>query len=524
MLNERPIYLHCYYIILAFVQSLCHIYYAWDQVPIPIAKRTLKSTNEKTHPLEPLPNRIRKLVPIILQDALTRSVAVTVVGPFIYMLALRQPAWSWTLYFAKLFWNFPRSAAEPPGMVPPLHILLLIRTATSGTLLLIIWQTSNALFSNFLGEEPLKKGQPLSIESKDPNGSLINGLQAKRDIVKTFAFWELCLISQQFPDRRKMIFGDIDREGGAAWSQILNASTDLIKSINKRITEFQNPAITAPPQSPKNNGTVETSGSQVQTLPRIAAAPNDGNIFLSSPKPTTRQQRFESTFSTVAKSYGQSSDWTPAARTKARGFIDRAATAVLSPEQKKRLSSSAEELKLLTSPHIARGGQVDTGIHPLVQQIMRSPLGLAFQQTYPRRIRAIILGSPCGDLLPIVDAIESLTNLLVASLAEDQYGKVQADVSSVVRLFTETITSVESFASETGLEIHWTDVDFPAHTSHPDVKEKARKVEDIEIVLAALKNGLSQLLSAFRLYLNEIGLVGKELRLAREAAGVTDKT
>lgn len=67
----------------------------------------------------------------------------------------------------------------------------------------------------------------------------------------------------------------------------------------------------------------------------------------------------------------------------------------------------------------------------------------------------------------------------------------------------------------------------PPPSTDPEQEEKrkqARKVEEVEIVLDALRGGLSELLGAFKLYLGEVGLVGKDLRLAREAAGLEDKS
>ncbi|PGH22969.1 hypothetical protein AJ80_03018 [Polytolypa hystricis UAMH7299] len=516
-LNERPIYLHCYYALLAITQAVLHLWFDWDRVPIPVTKRTKDCADQRTHVLESVPARIRNALPRLLYMAVLRSCLVAVAGPFVYMFFLRKTAWGFTLYFAKLVWNFPRSASDPPGMIPPLHISLLLRSATSGTLLVALWQASNLFFSVFLGQGPLKKTKPLTTETKDPNGSLINGLQAKKDMVKTYAFWELCLISQQFPDRRKQIFSDIDRTGGAAWTQIFNASTDVIKGISTRINEFKKPKTpppsTAPPEAP-------AAAPSVESLPRLTSAPQDTNIFLSSPKPNTRPEKFESAFGSVAKSYGQSPDWTPAARDKARNMFDRAATAVLTPERRRRLSASARELKRLTNSSMtttAPSGQSGTtNLHPLLQTLLRSYIGRVFQQPYARRLRMVVLGSPQGTISPIVDATESLTRLLVASLTEDTFGKVQNDVASVVRLFTETITALESFTSGSGLPVHWTDVDFSRRAASKD----ARKVEDVEIVLSALKGGLAELLDEFRLYLGQIGLVGKDLRLAREAAGL----
>ncbi|KAK2743610.1 hypothetical protein FQN55_007208 [Onygenales sp. PD_40] len=528
-LNERPIYLHCFYAILAITQSILHLYFDWDQISIPISKRNAKPTDQRTHALEPLPMRIRNALPQIVYDAVLRSAATAVVGPFIYMFFLRRTAWSWTLSFAKLFWNFPRSAADPPGLIPPLHILLLLRAATSGALLIALWQVSNLLFSTFLGQAPLKKGQPLTNESKDPNGSLINGLKAKKDVVQTYAFWELSLIGQQFPERRKMIFSDIDREGGAAWTQILNASVDVIKGITTRINEYQNPTPAAVPETSLPQPTTTEKQPQqptISSLPRLTSEPQPAtNIFLTSPKPTTRPEKFESAFSSYAKSYGQSPDWTPNARSQARELLNRAATVVLSPEQKKRISSSTQELKRLTSGSASTttGNGKSAGgatTHPLLVQLLRSPLGRIFRHTYARRLKMIVLGSPYSRQSAIVDAVDALTRLLVASLAEDTFGKVQVDIRNVVRVFTEAIQVLEGFVGEgeKGLDVHWTDVDFPT-TAGGAGKGKVI-VEDVEIVLDRLRGGLGELLDAFRLYLDDVGLVGRELREAREAARV----
>ncbi|PGH07882.1 nucleoporin NDC1 [Blastomyces parvus] len=527
-LNERPIYLHCFYALLAITQSILHIYFDWDKIHIPVSKRSATSASQSTHELEPLPVRIRKAVPQVLYDAVIRSLATAVVGPFIYMLFLRRIAWSWVLSFAKLFWNFPRSAADPPGLIPPLHILLLLRAATSGVLLVTLWQVSNLLFSTFLGQAPLKKGQPLTNESKDPNGSLINGLKAKRDVVQTFAFWELCLIGQQFPERRKAIFADIDRNGGSAWTQILGASTNVIKGITARINEHQNPTALPPTDSSIASGKTSDSSNMngqpttIHTLPRLTSPPKEDNIFLASSKPTTRPEKFESAFGSVAKSYGQSPDWTPAARNQARNILNRATTAVLSPEQKKRISASAQELKLLTNSSSSSSTSGRPRTHPLIHQFLSSLVGLPFRQSYARRLRIIILGTPYASLSPIIDAVESLTRLLIASMAEDQFGKVQADIATVVRLFTETVMTLESFtgAGEGGLNVHWTDVDFPPADAGMEIQKKARRVEEVEMIKEALRGGLAELLEAFKLYLDDVGIRGKELRMAREAAGL----
>lgn len=513
-LNERPIYLHISHLLLAVLQSLIHLYTDTDQIEVPVAERTPETKDYKPHPVVPLVRRIQRAVPQIVLDSFAWSSVMTVAGPVIYMMFLRRTAWSYTLSFAKLFWNFPRSAADPPGLIPPLHITLLWRCMTSGILLLVLWRTANLSFTVFIAQEPMKRGQTLTSEAKDPNGSLLNGLKAKKEIVKTFAFWELCLISQKFPERRKAIFSDIDREGGAAWTQVLNASTAVIKDINTRINTYKNP----PGAVSKKLAQEGQPQPTLQTLPQLTAPPKQENIFAPSPKARSRQEKFEETLTTVAKTYGQSPDWTPTARARAREVFDRASTAVMSPERKKKLLASTQDLKLLTG--VVQPSSPEK-IHPITAQFLRSPVGLLFRQTYSRRLRGIVLGSPYDSLSPIVDATESLARFCVASLAEDPFGKVQADVPGVVRLLTDTIVTLQSFVNG-GLQVHWTDVTFPP-SSNPEAQAKARRVPEVDAVLATLKCSLAELLTAYKPYLSQVGLVGKDLRLAKEASGIAEE-
>ncbi|KAJ5176289.1 uncharacterized protein N7482_002166 [Penicillium canariense] len=461
-LNERPIYIHTYHLLLACTQAVVHLYYDYDQIPIPVTLRSSKSTDERTHQVLPTSKYIQTALPQKVKCGLAMSVTVAGATPFLYLLFLRQ---------------------------------------------------TNLFFAIFLGKEPLKRGQPLTADSKDPNGSLLSGLKAKKHIVKAFALWELGLISQRQPDRRKTIFNEIDRDNGSTWSQILGSITEEIQGINTRIE-----ASKAPKPGVKPPGQTNGSESVLQTLPRLTDAPKDKDIFVAAPRATSRHEKFGEAFGSTAKSYGQSPDWTPKARARAREVFDRASTAMLSPERKQKLLASAGELKLLT------GGPSTTykpeDVHPIIAQALQwcRPL----RQTYAQRASSIVLGTPESSLSSIVDAVDSLTRLLIASLAEDQYGKVQADVPSVVNLFTKTIMTLDAFVHQGGLDAHWTDVYFPP-SSQPEAQAEARKVPDLELVLDTLKSGLSDLLGAFKPYLRDIGVTGKDLRLAKEAAGVEDE-
>lgn len=489
------------------MQAASHLYWDYDSITVPVSKPRSNAEDQRTHPVPPTIKNIQSLMPEVIYQSLVTSGSVAVIGPIVYRIFLRQSAWSISLYFAKLFWNFPRSASQPDTFLPPGIIFLIVRSFFSGSCLVLCWQLTNLFFTIFIGKEPLRREQPLTADAKDPNGSLLTGLKAKKPVVKTYALWELSLISQRIPERRKTIFNEIDRDTGKTWSQVSTSLIDVIKDIMARID-----ATKAPAASPAQ---AKPADPVLQTLPRLTEAPKDENVFLSSPKPTTRREQFGDAFTSTAKYFGQADDWTPRARARTRQILDQASSAMLSPEHKQRLLSSSNELKLIA------GGSWSTykpeNVNPMLVQALRSPIGQLVQQTYAQRASSIVLGSPESSLSQIVDAIDSLTRLLIASLNEDTYGNVQSDVLSVVRLFTETIATVDAFVHKGGLDAHWTDVNFPP-SSDPDAQEKARHVPGVDLVLESLRGGLTSLLEAFQPYLRDIGLEGKDLRLAKEAA------
>ncbi|KAJ5484998.1 hypothetical protein N7539_004986 [Penicillium diatomitis] len=481
ILNERPIYIHTFHLLLACTQAYVHLLFDYDEIFVPIRLRSTDPADERTHPKDKIRFGLRSDGVDCGSFALPPCPAPKRLG----LVALLRET---VLELLAL-------GSSPRDFFPPAFGALIARCFMSGFLLCVSWQSANLFFSIFLGKEPLKRGQPLTADAKDPNASLLSGLKAKKHIVKSFALWELGLISQRQPDRRKAIFSEIDREGGSTWSQILSCAQEEILAIVKRIDGYKAPKSASQPAAPKT-----ASKPELQSLPRLTDAPRDQNVFATAPKATSRHEMFGEALGSTAKAYGQSPDWTPTARARARDVFDKASTAMLSPERKQKLLASAQELKRLT------GGPSTTtyrpeDVHPLVVQVLRwFPV---LKQTYARRATSIVCGSPDSSLGSIVDAVDSLTRLLIASLNEDQYGKVQADVPSVINLFTQTLMTLDAFIYQGGLDAHWTDIDFPRQ--------------------AILRHsGLRDLLEAFRPYLRDVGVTGKSLRLAREAAGMAE--
>jgi nucleoporin NDC1 len=142
--------------------------------------------------------------------------------------------------------------------------------------------------------------------------------------------------------------------------------------------------------------------------------------------------------------------------------------------------------------------------HQYATKVLQYYLAWPFRQEFRRKIAAVVLGSPYGDVGIIADAIDSLTRMAVYSLTEDKYGNVQRDIPVIIRTLTSTITKLEAFKQ--GLENHWTDL------------EKSRDSPEADTILAALKGGLNELVTSFGDYSEDLRLSQSEMRMAREAA------
>ena len=124
---------------------------------------------------------MKALLPSLIKRICIYAAGMAILGPLVYALFLRQAAWSCSLYFAALLWDVPASQLS---YIPPYHYSLIFRSLFSSGLLSTLWEFSNAIFSAYLTQEPMKREQPLTSDSKDPNASLLNGLKAKRETIR----------------------------------------------------------------------------------------------------------------------------------------------------------------------------------------------------------------------------------------------------------------------------------------------------------------------------------------------------
>jgi len=186
VLNEKPVYLTSYLFILAFVQAGFHLFYDYDKIDMPVTKtKPDASSDQRSHLVVPPAVQLKTKLPALVSTSLIRAFGVALVSPILYSLdwgiypySIRRLAWGFNRSWAKIFWSLPKSGTLPS--IRPFHWNVLMRTVTSGFLLLMLWELGNAAFSAYVAQEPLKNERPITYESRDPNGSLLTGLKGKK--------------------------------------------------------------------------------------------------------------------------------------------------------------------------------------------------------------------------------------------------------------------------------------------------------------------------------------------------------
>ncbi|KKY35145.1 putative nuclear envelope protein [Diaporthe ampelina] len=280
-----------------------------------------------------------------------------------------------------------------------------------------------------------------------------------------FATWELALIARDFQPRRQAIYQDIDRKDGPVWSQVYTLCLQAVTDMESRIDEHSKAAAAAKATAAK------VAESKQQAL-------------VQTPTKTFRDE-----------------------------MDDMVRRKIVSPGQPSRLSPLVQKGVAHAKDYVEDIARQATGpdaadnpFQYWTRQVLASPLGRPFTQSFSRRITTVVLGEPYGEPSLVINAISALTRLAVLSLAEDSYGNVQRDVSSIIRTFTAVKTKLDTFKAD--FPLHWTDHD------------AARECAEVDAILDTLKEGLVQLVTAFGPYARDLRLTFADLRHAREAAGL----
>ncbi|KAA8908122.1 nucleoporin protein Ndc1-Nup, partial [Sphaerosporella brunnea] len=270
------------------------------------------------------------------------------------------------------------------------------------------------------------------------------------------AFWELRYISENRADRRVGIFTDVDRKPQPTiWQQIVVESLRCVNEVEIKLSELQSPSAPAAAPTPST-----PSSSSVASPPHIPMGKTE-NIFVQ----TSSRSPVRDLMAMVQSTDGGSS---PAAALRQRLPL---------PES---LSASTSQISVVDS--------MKNTIIPLLS----SPYGKPFRQTVQR----VTSGAIPNPRIP-KDAITALGNMVIASLAEDEYGNVQRDVRAILESFCATLDTLKRYVANPPL--HWTDT---------EAREAPHLVylEEPTMLIQQLEKTLREITLAFEPFMDELGI------------------
>ncbi|KAI0505307.1 nucleoporin protein Ndc1-Nup [Xylaria bambusicola] len=489
-LNEHALFYTVNLLVLGLVQGITHTALDMDRLVLGVVEGTrggnagnapdangngTDSEGDAARPsdTENWAAKIGERTPVLLVRCGMLAITVAMVNYTVLYYFIRIPAWRSAMGFFRFFYkdlpkyNFPVTGA-------PWSVWMLGRTTWASFLLSLLWYFGEIAFRVQLSREPLKRGQPLSSESKDPSGSLLNGLKSKKPRIFAFAMWELAFIARDYAARRQAIFEDIDRKDGPMWSQIYAVCMETVRELERRVDEWGKAP--APP---------EPAPAPTQPRERLSQPLRANDVL--APRHVAKTSLVTNTVAQLVTSPGRTpaQDWAPVIKRKAGQVADQ----VLTQQQREAVRPEALQ------------GHLGT----LSLRIMALPIvGPIFQQSFGRRLAKAVLGSPYAETSVYINAAYALSRLAVHSLAEDRYGNVQRDVPTIIRTFTTVIRKLETFRD--GFPTHWTDL------------AQNRQCPEVSEVLNALKDDLAALVEAFGPYSGDLRLSRADMRLAREAS------
>ncbi|KAJ4357646.1 uncharacterized protein N0V89_002222 [Didymosphaeria variabile] len=481
-LNERPMFLRYMFVVLALVQSGVHLWCDYDKIVFHATKVKAEQDAAATS-LAPNPRQvlIQKLSSLA-QTAAIGSGAVSLVGALIYIFGFRYVIWPSYYAWARNVLMISLSKSRPlPNTLPPFAPLIGMFLA-EGALLLFMWQFINTTFDLFMSQPPLKNDKPITNDSKDPNGSLLKGLKAKKDTIKAVALWELALITEYFPERRKTVYGELSRKNGTTLKQVVDICLSEVSLLITRLNVGLDPHYRPHDEAEKNK--------QLQTVslvPQIAPGLYDAPVKAPGLPPTTTREKLVDVAGDFAKSLSS-----PQNGVKTREYLKKSTA-----EVQQHLQKSVNEVEARSSG--------------LYSQFMASPFGYPFRHSLRRTTNVVVAGAPYSRLSILCNAITALTNLTVSSILEDEYGRMQDEVPQIIRVFTVALNKLDEYIAK--LNVHWTDFDALAK---PEAERK--KVAEAEQVRETLRAGLEKILRSFGEYLTGLKMSRLEITEAKKVA------
>jgi nucleoporin NDC1 len=500
-LNERPLFLRYLFLVLAVAQSAVHLWDDYDSIHVP-ALKPKKDRGDDSAAAVPVRTAMKprqillKKLPSIFATSLFITCVSLVLGGLVYFMGPRHLVWEYYYSFHRTFISLSKTS-KPTGVAP--FLPLVWGFVGEGTMLVALWHFVNKAFDLYIAQDPLKNDNPITSDSKDPNGTLLNGLKSKKDAVKVciflrtlltianlfqaIAFWELALITDAFPERRKTLFAELERKKAPTFKQVTDLCLAEIKFLIERLSIGLDPAYTPPPTTGPKQPT-----PPVQLVPQISKPlQGDKQVTAAPLRPSTRWEHAETAMANIAKS------------NSAPGNAQRA----YSREAINKGMQKAQEGKQ----------QAESLVKVYYNKLAASYIGWPFRRSFERDANLVVLGTPYSRISLICNAITALTNLATFSLKEDALGRFHEAVPQIIRSFTTAIKMIDAYMATTG--IHWSDYET---LKKPEAeRKKAPKVSEVR---ECLREGLERILGSFNEFLGPLNMSALEIMEAKKAAGI----
>ncbi|KAI8934382.1 hypothetical protein NX059_009118 [Plenodomus lindquistii] len=478
-LNERRVYLHWAFFVLALAQAGVHLWKDYDKIDIP----ALKPDNAAAAATKKSPKPYMVLFrgfPSIAAKAASLAGASWVAASASYFLVVRRPLWAIWYPIARNLWSLAKTS-KPTGLSP--YAPLVIQIITEGFLLVLMWEVVNKAFDLYIAQEPLKNDKPITDDSKDPNGTLLNGLKSKKDAVKAIAFWELALITSSFPTRRSTIYSEVERKKGETFQQITSICLSEIKLLIERLNMATDPNyIPTPPPT-----TSSTTTPTIALVPQISQPlRDDKSVTTVPPAPTDSWSHLSTATTGIVKAHSSP--------TNSRDALARDALqkGLIKAKQGKQHATT-----FLSSAYSA---------------LVASPLGTFFHTPLHRTLNVVVLGAPYSRASMLCNAITALTNLTTYSMAEDKLGRYQNCVADIIRTFTKALLALEGYVDMLGTS-------FESISGGGGGGGGEEGMQSVLLVREALRVGLGRIVDVFEVYLDRLGVSRVEIGEVRKALG-----
>ena len=184
-LNERPLYLRFLFFILAVAQTGVHLWKDYDRIDVPAMQPKKLGEHTAAEPVVrrgPKPRMMlaKQLQPMFITSA-SLALLVTFIGTIFYFVGPRHLLWEYYYSLSRYFISLSKTS-RPTGLAP--FAPLVAKFVVEGTLLVLLWEFVNKAFDLYIAQEPLKNNKPITSDSKDPNGTLLNGLKSNKETNK----------------------------------------------------------------------------------------------------------------------------------------------------------------------------------------------------------------------------------------------------------------------------------------------------------------------------------------------------